>query len=261
MDSSFSSPKVTYSPLQDNNLSPQQIPGGSNETVRSLTPVQARMVLKAAKHWRTQHEQKINNKLSNLRDEKRNRNIEAEREVNQIVARQVPFDILTNDWFKNKKISTDKRVYLLEKLIPTLVLGVEKLLTIANKKNLIGTEEPSKSFNPINFLAQFLMRNNPKYNNFEEAVPYARSINKLLDELKREAYNQDENRLAKMKSSARRRKEERKRNDRFNLLVVKGRPETIQELFLEWVEEPNGVILLHLVRSSAIHLIKALSSS
>eukprot|EP00794_Sanderia_malayensis_P014064 gene14064-15530_t len=223
---------------------------GDSGNARSLTPVQARMVLKAAKHWRTRHEKKINNKLSSLRDAKRSRNVEVEKELDQIVARQVPFDILTNDWFKDKNISRSQRVYLLEKLIPTLVLGVEKLVTVAAKKNLIGSESTSKDFNPINYLAQFLMRNNPRYSNFAEAVPYTRSINKLLDELKTEAYNQEENRLAKMKTSAKRRKEERSKTEKYNFLTDTGRSEMLQELCLHWTEEVNNVILLHLIQNA-----------
>ena len=214
---------------------------------RPLTPAQAQMVLKAAKHWRRNHEERINLKISDMRDAKRSRDTKAENEVDELVARKVPFDLLTKEWLTNNKVSIGERTYILEKLIPTLVLGVEKLLTVAEHKGLINTETQSKDFNPINYLAQFLMRNNPRYSNFAEASPYARGIRKLLDDLKREAFAQEENKLAKMKMEARERKKERDRRERLNLMSVKGRPEALEELFLQWVEDKNGVIFLHLV--------------
>lgn len=221
--------------------------GSISSSARPLTPAQAQMVLKAAKHWRRNHEERINLKISDMRNEKRNRNTKAENEVDELVARKVPFDLLTKEWLTNNNVSIGERTYILEKLIPTLVLGVEKLLTVAERKGLINTETQSKDFNPINYLAQFLMRNNPRYSNFAEASPYARGIRKLLDDLKREAFAQDENKLAKMKMEARERKMERERRERLNLMSVKGRPEALQELFLQWVEDKNGAIFLHLV--------------
>lgn len=219
---------------------------------RPLTPAQAQLVLKAAKHWRGQHEQKINNKLAQIKNIKRSRDLKAESEIDELVARKVPFDLLAKDWINEMDISIGQRAYLLDKLIPTLVLAVEKLLTVAEKKGLIDSEKPSKDFNPINFLAQYLMRNNPRYSNFAEASPYARSIRKLLDDLKKDALNQEENRLAKMKLQAKKRKYEREKMDELNVAVVKGRKEALQELFLQWVEEKTGAIFLHLVRFSKI---------
>ena len=224
-------------------------PKYSSTSSRPLTPAQARLVLKAAKHWRGQHEQKINNKIASIKNVKRNRDLKAESEIDELVARKVPFDLLAKDWFKSNNVSISQRTYLLEKLVPTLVLAVEKLLRVAEKKELIDTDKPSKDFNPINYLAQYLMRNNPRYSNFAEASPYARSIRKLLDELKKEAFNQEENKLAKMKLQAKKRKYEREKLEKLNVTVVKGRAEALQELFLQWVGEKTGAIFLHLVSS------------
>lgn len=54
----------------------------------------------------------------------------------------------------------------MDKLLPTLVLGLEQLLKAAEKKDVMtadGDAFDAVGFNPINFLAQYLMRHNPKF--------------------------------------------------------------------------------------------------
>ena len=228
-------------------ISPSPSVKHSSESHRSITPAQAQMVLKAARHWRGQHEKKINSKIALIRDAKRSRDLKAESEIDALVARKVPFDLLAKDWLSKSNVSIEQRTYLLEKLVPTLVLAVEKLLIDVDKKGLVDTEKPSKDFNPINHIARYLMRNNPRYSNFAEASPYARGIRKLLEDLKKDAFNQEENKLAKMKLQAKQRKNERDKTEKFNFSFAKGRVGAIQELFVQWVENKDGAIFLHLV--------------
>ena len=61
--------------------------------------------------------------------------------------------------------------YMVEKLLPTLVVGMEKLLNEVSVRGLEDYKLPSDDFNPLNFIAQHLMRNNPRYSNFAEAHP------------------------------------------------------------------------------------------
>jgi hypothetical protein len=70
-----------------------------------------------------------------------------------------------------------------------LILGVEKLLTEADKKGLTEENEEDPNFNPINFLAQYLLRNNPKYSNFSVASPYVRGLREVADELRRQLFH------------------------------------------------------------------------
>lgn len=79
----------------------------------------------------------------------------------------------------------------------------------AERRNLIAEQEESSTnsgagressrpkFNPIDMLGQYLMRNNPKYSNFPEASPYARGLREVAEELKRQVFDLDSNKLVK----------------------------------------------------------------
>ncbi|KAJ9442315.1 hypothetical protein DIPPA_05879 [Diplonema papillatum] len=65
---------------------------------------------------------------------------------------------------------TDKRLlYLEENVLPTLVPALEELLTeVAERQS-----SKKSHLNPIDWLAQFLMRNNPRYNDNYTKHPFA----------------------------------------------------------------------------------------
>ncbi len=72
----------------------------------------------------------------------------------------------------------------MENFLPVLVLGCEKVLNEAQAKQLVAQNKKDPNFNPINHLAQFLMRNNPKYSNQNESSPYVRTMREVYQELK-----------------------------------------------------------------------------
>jgi uncharacterized protein (UPF0297 family) len=80
--------------------------------------------------------------------------------------------------------STETRAYLIENFLPILVLGCEKVLKEAQARHLIEKNLHDHNFNPINVLAQFLMRNNPKYNNHNETSSYVRTMREIYQELR-----------------------------------------------------------------------------
>jgi hypothetical protein len=116
---------------------------------------------------------------------------------------QVPLDLLASEWLDDIDAPIEVRAYLVEKLLPTLVLGIEKLLREVQIKDAI--DQPER-INPINYIAQYLMRNNPRYSNFAEASPYNRSMRVVLQELKDRAYELSGNRLAKLAADVERRR-------------------------------------------------------
>lgn len=77
-----------------------------------------------------------------------------------------------------------------------MILGVERLLKEVDEKGLAATNRFEPDFNPLNFLAQYLMRNNPRYSNFAEASPYVRGLREVSEELKQELFTFEDNRYA-----------------------------------------------------------------
>jgi len=118
--------------------------------------------------------------------------VQAVRDEIRKIAQQILLDALASEWLAGDSETTQIRIYIVDNILPTLILGIVKLLIEVEKRNLIDTEEPDRNFNPINFLAQYLMRNNPKYSNFSEASPYIRGLRSVAEQLKHELYNATE---------------------------------------------------------------------
>ena len=148
----------------------------------------------AVQRWKRQHEQSMMEKLVGLRNTKKElTKISKEQATN--LARKIPTELLARDWLNVTEATLETRAYLVEKLMPTLILGMEKLLNEADKRGLAnGSDKRDPNFNPINHLAQYLMRNNPRYSNFSEASPYVRSLREVNEELKKELFNIEDNR-------------------------------------------------------------------
>lgn len=95
-------------------------------------------------------------------------------------------DSLSRDWFKDEAALRETRAYLLDKLLPTLVPGVERLLQVAERKQALeaGELEPGGRFDPVNFLGEYLMRHNPSYLLAARPNPYVRGMKAVTEELK-----------------------------------------------------------------------------
>eukprot|EP00048_Salpingoeca_helianthica_P023099 m.22249 g.22249 ORF g.22249 m.22249 type:complete len:147 (-) comp8269_c0_seq1:20-460(-) len=92
-------------------------------------------------------------------------------------ARQIPMDLLAQEWLESDSKSKDTRIYLVEKILPTLVVGLEQLL----QKTENGI---SDNFNPVNWLAQWLIRNNPRFLSGPSDSTYAASLKTVEIDLK-----------------------------------------------------------------------------
>ena len=116
----------------------------------------------------------------------------------------LPLELLAGEWLREGGGEAASKAYVVEKLLPTLVLGLEKLLTevgcagfegggaglytkimlACNRVQVSdrGLEESEKmqyDFNPVNLLAQYLMRNNPGHSSLPETHPYCTTLRQV----------------------------------------------------------------------------------
>lgn len=127
------------------------------------------------------------NSILDLRNSRRELN-HASKDRAFKLTRQIPIQLLAREWFYQIDSSTEMRAYLIENFLPILVLGCERVLNEAQSRNLVEQNRKHDDFNPINFLAQFLMRNNPKFNNHNENSPYVKTMRELYEELKEQMF-------------------------------------------------------------------------
>jgi hypothetical protein len=64
------------------------------------------------------------------------------------LARKVPIELLALDWLNKIDASIETRAYLVEHFLPVLVLGCEKVLKEASKRNLIEENKSDLNYNP-----------------------------------------------------------------------------------------------------------------
>nr|CAH8840348.1 unnamed protein product [Trichobilharzia regenti] len=125
--------------------------------------------------------------------------------------RQTPLDMLSIEWLNSEPRTIEARAYLIGNLLPQVVLGLEFILKEACQRNLITNDildeknyhaGLDRNFNPINRLAEYLMRNNHKYHHFNESSPYVRGLRNTVAKLQNEMFMRSENQLAKLKLTA-----------------------------------------------------------
>ncbi|XP_071848550.1 EF-hand calcium-binding domain-containing protein 5-like isoform X3 [Apostichopus japonicus] len=216
---------------------------------KELSEYLAPIVRTAVRRWKRFHEQRVLEKYKERREMKK-RKVEMLKEEKERLARKIPVDTLALEWLNTNEVTVDARAYLLEKLLPTLILGIEKLLMAAERKGLTESNESSPDFNPLNYLAQYLMRNNPRYSNFPEASPYIRGIREVTDELKMHVFSFEDNRLAKIKSEARKRREDLEKQMAMKDKERGRRSARIRTHYTEWILEGQEAIDIQFVQTA-----------
>ncbi|KAJ1186093.1 hypothetical protein NDU88_002877 [Pleurodeles waltl] len=162
-----------------------------------------------------------------------------------------PPDPLASEWFSADKQTVDTRVYLLDKLLPTLVPGVEKLLKEVEKRHLLdppGTTSPT--FNPVNFLAETLMRNNPQFVGGQKTTAYARGLKQAVKDLKSKVFELEFNRLAQLKQEMKETLEKREKLEDIEAQVKETRKEALALQFPEWTLDVSGRIPAAVIQSA-----------
>ncbi|KAM6239373.1 EF-hand calcium-binding domain-containing protein 5 [Spheniscus humboldti] len=176
--------------------------------------------------------------------------VRAQKAEEEKVKKREPCDWLSKEWFSEEKESLDTRIYLLDKLLPTLVPGMEKLLMEVERKNVLAPDKEPNKFNPINFLGEYLMRHNPQYCISTKPGPYLRGMKMVTEELKTEMPGTTSERLARMKSEAKNKRKEREQVDNMKSQVKEMRKEALAIQFKEWAVDVSGRIPFALVQSA-----------
>lgn len=164
----------------------------------------------------------------------------------QEVASSALIDSLTSEWW-SAGLSSTVINDLLENLLPLVVLACEKVLNEADERNLIETTTPDRSFNPINRLASFLMRNNPKYLHYSTISPYHYAMKSLLDSKRVQVlkvYGEEETQL---KNLLKDRRTQRFANADTDQVEQDRRRAELKNLFQQWNVPERGWIQTKLV--------------
>ena len=114
-------------------------------------------------------EEKINAEYSQLLFQSELSNLVSNKELSSVIF----YSLLENIKDPRVKLANgeDMDLYLCENLFSTLLPGLESLAKTSEKLIYFSNKEVEKEvnrFNPCNFLAEFLMRNNPKYGKNKE---------------------------------------------------------------------------------------------
>ncbi|XP_067422145.1 EF-hand calcium-binding domain-containing protein 5 [Emydura macquarii macquarii] len=199
--------------------------------------------------WKETFYEKVQQRALNLQREKVEK-IHVHQAEEEKIKKKEPLDWLSKEWFCEEKMTRDTRAYLLDKLLPTLVPGVEKLLMEVEKKKVLETDQDPPKFDPINFLGEYLMRHNPQFDISAKPGPYKRGMKAVMEELKTKVPDTALNRLARMKSEVKKNREQREQVEKIKSQVTEMRKEALAVQFKEWTLDISGRIPLTLVQSA-----------
>ncbi|XP_027374077.1 EF-hand calcium-binding domain-containing protein 5 isoform X3 [Bos indicus x Bos taurus] len=155
---------------------------------------------------------------------------------------KLPRDNLAKEWFNTENMTLNTRAYLLDKLLPTLVPGMERMLMQVEKKKLLADVDIPTKFDPINHLGEYLMRNNPNYIKDSGLSGYQRVMREISEDLKIYVPNTTYNRVSKIKENIKQKREQKEYINDIKAKVANARKQALQEQFNEWILDPKGMI-------------------
>ncbi|XP_058300951.1 EF-hand calcium-binding domain-containing protein 5 isoform X10 [Hylobates moloch] len=164
------------------------------------------------------------------------------KELEKKAEKKLPRDNLAKEWFNTESMTLNNRAYLLDKLLPTLVPGVENMLTQVEKKKVLTEADTPSKFDPINYLGEYLMRNNPNYIKDPGMSGYQRVMKEVTEDLKIYVPDTICNRVSKMKENVKQNRKQRESIDKIKVKVANTRKQALQEQFDEWILDPKGMI-------------------
>ncbi|XP_040277721.1 EF-hand calcium-binding domain-containing protein 5 [Bufo bufo] len=183
--------------------------------------------------------------------------IKIQREQREKVEKEAPADVLAREWFSPDKSSVDTRTYLLDHVMPSVVHGVESLLMELEKKKVL--EDDSVKFDPVNYLGEFLMRQNPDFFSGKEKSAYVRGLEQVVADLKNNVFDLEFNRLGQLKEELKEYQDNRSQVESIQSQVMEKRKEALSLQFQEWTLDVSGRIPLALVQSALKSFIELIS--
>ncbi|XP_053864163.1 EF-hand calcium-binding domain-containing protein 5 [Malaclemys terrapin pileata] len=209
--------------------------------------------------WKETFYEKVQQRALNLQREKVEK-IHVRKAEEEKIEKKEPLDWLSKEWLSEEKMTRDTRAYLLDKLLPTLVPGVEKLLMEVERKKVLETDQDPPKFDPINFLGEYLMRHNPQFDTSAKLGPYKRGMKAVMEELKTQVPDTALNRLARMKSEVKKNREQREQVEKIKSQVTEMRKEALAVQFKEWTLDVSGKLPLALVQSALRSFLDVIST-
>eukprot|EP00073_Rattus_norvegicus_P028205 XP_006246977.1 PREDICTED: EF-hand calcium-binding domain-containing protein 5 isoform X1 [Rattus norvegicus] len=175
-----------------------------------------------------------------------NENLKKEQEK---VTKKLPRDELAKEWFNTESMTLNTRAYLLDKLLPTLIPGVEQMLMQVEKKKLLSQADIPSKFDPINYLGEYLMRHNTHYIKDPGMSGYQRVMKEVTEELKIHVPDTINNRISKMKERVKQKREQREYISTVKVKVATMRKQALEEQFNEWILNPKGMIPIVVIQN------------
>ncbi|XP_073524069.1 EF-hand calcium-binding domain-containing protein 5 [Phyllobates terribilis] len=176
------------------------------------------------------------------------KNLKKQRDQRQKLEKEAPAVLLAQEWFSHDKSSVDTRAYLLDRLMPSVVHGVESLLKELEKKKVL--EDDPVKFDPVNYLGEFLMRHNPGFFSGMEQSAYTRGLEQVIADLKDNVFDLEFNRLGQLKEELKENQSYRVEVEGIQAEVMEKRKGALSLQFQEWTLDVNGRIPLALVQSA-----------
>uniref|UniRef100_A0A8C6QZW9 EF-hand calcium binding domain 5 n=1 Tax=Nannospalax galili TaxID=1026970 RepID=A0A8C6QZW9_NANGA len=115
------------------------------------------------------------------------------------------------------------------------------LMQVEKKKLLTKADIPAK-FDPINYLGEYLMRNNTHYIKDPGMSGYQRVMKDVMEDLKIHVPDTISHRVSKMKENIKQKRQQREYISRVKGKVASMRRQALEEQFSEWVLDAKGMI-------------------
>ncbi|XP_021568715.1 EF-hand calcium-binding domain-containing protein 5 [Carlito syrichta] len=241
-------PKISTDSEKDSNI---KVP--ANMSVRKPAKVilaldEAELTSKLEQPWKKNLFERVEARAQAMQQKIINKE-NLKKELEKKAEKKLPKDNLAEEWFSTESMTLNTRAYLLDKLLPTLVPGVEKVLMQVEKKKLLTDVDIPTKFDPVNHLGEYLMRNNPYYIKDTGMSGYQRVMRDVTEDLKIYVPDTIYNRVSKMKESIKQDREQRECINKIKVKVTNTRKQALREQFDEWILDSKGMIPMVVIQN------------